>query len=73
MWMYAEGADDFTEASVPEWATEWLGRRRNTGGNSAKPEASKDKAAAKSIAAATFAETEKPAGVTGTRMASKPG
>jgi len=61
MWMYAEGAGDFTEASVPEWVTEWLGRRRNTSGTSTKTDGRKAKdSTAKNITTATVAETEKP-------------
>lgn len=54
MWMYAEGPGDFSAGTVPEWVTDWLGRRRKTG---AKPEVSTD---GKSIALARAEEPEKP-------------
>jgi len=58
MWMFAENADEFVEETVPEWVTDWLGRRRKTGttsqadtpGNTSK----------KNISSATRAEPEKP-------------
>ncbi|MBM7065982.1 SWIM zinc finger domain-containing protein [Actibacterium sp. 188UL27-1] len=30
MLLYGEGADDFLPGTVPDWVTEWLGRRRKT-------------------------------------------
>jgi hypothetical protein len=32
MWWFAERPDRFTEAAVPDWVTEWHGRRRRAGG-----------------------------------------
>ena len=62
MWMYAEGAGDFSEGTVPDWVTEWMGRRRNTGTATATggDDNPKTAAATKSIAAATAAEPAKP-------------
>jgi hypothetical protein len=36
LWQYAESGDNFADKEAPEWATEWLGRRRH--GKAAKPE-----------------------------------
>ncbi len=37
MWMYAEGAEAFGPAEIPEWVRDWVGRRRKSG--PAKPSA----------------------------------
>ncbi|MEM7058510.1 MAG: SWIM zinc finger family protein [Pseudomonadota bacterium] len=57
MWMYVDAPGDFSPGSVPEWVTDWLGRRRKTGG--APAAAAGGPAEAKSMAAATLAEPEK--------------
>jgi len=37
MWMYAESPDEFEKsADVPQWVTDWLGRRRKTAGKTAE-------------------------------------
>ncbi|MDJ0608927.1 MAG: SWIM zinc finger family protein [Kiloniellales bacterium] len=55
MWMYAEEAGAFSPEEIPEWVTDWLGRRRKGG---AKPESKKESKAgpAKSLTAAAAAE-----------------
>ena len=32
MWMFAESAGEFTTGDVPDWVSDWVGRRRKTGG-----------------------------------------
>ena len=57
MWMYAEGAEAFGPAAIPEWVNDWLGRRRKTA--TAKPETkagAKAGAEGKSLATALEAE-----------------
>lgn len=44
MWFRAEGKQTFTQASLPDWAQEWLNRRRSP--SAAKPEAELGKAKA---------------------------
>lgn len=61
MWMYVEDPGPFSDGEVPDWVTDWLGRRRNTGDNSnSQKEKSGNKKAAKSLIAAQAAEIEKP-------------
>jgi len=50
-WLNAEGILPFPTAETPEWVTEWLGRRRSTGGTSkpAAPAGDKDLRAARAI------------------------
>lgn len=55
MWMFAEGPSDFVEGAVPEWVTEWMGRRRNTGNTPAKTTDHN-----KNISAATAEPASKP-------------
>lgn len=56
MWMFAEGPGDFVSGDVPDWVSEWVGRRKKTGDASrAKPSAG----AGKSVATAQTAEPEK--------------
>ena len=56
MWMYAETPDQFGPGDVPEWVTDWLGRRRkSTGTATAQPSAE-----GKSLSLARAAEPEKP-------------
>ncbi len=54
MMQYAEGQADFSPADVPEWITDWLGRRRKT------TTAETTDGPKKSLAAARLAEEEKP-------------
>ena len=35
MWMYADTPSDFGPGETPQWVSDWLGRRRKTGGASA--------------------------------------
>ncbi|MEO0615256.1 MAG: SWIM zinc finger family protein [Pseudomonadota bacterium] len=47
MWFFADGGDDFAVAEVPEWVTEWQGRRRRTApSGEADPKASEPKSVA---------------------------
>lgn len=39
MWIYVEDQNSFGEKEVPQWVTDWLGRRRNTGAGKTKDEA----------------------------------
>ena len=44
MWMYAESPDEFEKsADVPQWVTDWLGRRRKTAGKTAEKPSSTGK------------------------------
>lgn len=54
MWMYVEDPAPFGEAPVADWVTDWLGRRRKTGGGGAAPKSAEPK----SISAARLAEPE---------------
>lgn len=57
MWIRAENKAPFSDAAIPDWVTDWLGRRRNTG---SAPAALKPSAGpAKSIAETFAAEPEK--------------
>ena len=56
MWMHVEDPSPFAAAEVPGWVTDWLGRRRKTGGGAAAPASSEGK----SLAAAKLAEPEAP-------------
>ncbi|MEM7497479.1 MAG: SWIM zinc finger family protein [Pseudomonadota bacterium] len=53
MWMYVDGPGPFVAGAVPEWVTDWLGRRRKTDGPA--PESSTK---GKDLAAAAVAEPE---------------
>lgn len=55
MLQFNEKAADFSPGPVPDWVTEWLGRRRKTA-TPAEPKTG----GAKSLAAARLPETEKP-------------
>jgi len=57
MWMYAEGPGEFGKADdVPQWVTDWLGRRKKTtGANANKPSV-----AGKDLSLARAADPEKP-------------
>src|SRR5690606_16599102 len=33
MWWFAERPERFSDAAIPEWVTEWQGRRRRTSGD----------------------------------------
>ncbi len=55
MWMYAESSSTFAPGEVPEWAHEWVGRRRKTTSPQATPPVAKDK----NIALATTAPPAK--------------
>lgn len=57
MWMYAESPVEFGAAGdIPQWVTDWLGRRRKTAGN----KAGKPTAAGKDLSLARATEPEKP-------------
>lgn len=51
MWQFAESADRFGQAEVPDWVQEWLGRRRRTGA----PDGAGSGMAGKDIAVAQLA------------------
>ncbi|MEL6520837.1 MAG: SWIM zinc finger family protein [Pseudomonadota bacterium] len=55
MWMYVEDPSPFSDNKVPDWVTDWLGRRRKTG-----PATKADSTERKSLVAARLAEPEKP-------------
>ncbi len=55
MWMYADDASAFGEAAVPEWAAEWVGRRRKTASTApSQPE----RATGKSISGAALPDAD---------------
>jgi len=58
MWMYAEDPGAFAQGNVPEWVTDWLGRRRApaAAAKHAKPGAQTGSGDTKSMAAAQRAE-----------------
>lgn len=56
MWMYAEAAEGFESGDVPEWVSDWVGRRRKT---TAQAPSKPPRADVKSIAEATKPEQEK--------------
>ncbi len=57
MWMYAESPTEFeTAADIPQWVTDWLGRRRKTPGNKAE----KPSTQGKDLSLARAEEPEKP-------------
>ena len=56
LWMRAEDSLSFATGDVPDWVSEWLGRRRKTGGTSAAAAPT----VAKDISAALAAEPEAP-------------
>ncbi|MEM9341793.1 MAG: SWIM zinc finger family protein [Pseudomonadota bacterium] len=56
MWMYAETPADFGAGDVPDWVTDWLGRRRKTGAAPADKPSSKGK----SLSLARAEKPEKP-------------
>ena len=58
MWMYAETPDGFCPGNVPEWVTDWLGRRRKSGGGVTK--ANKPSGDVKNLSLARAPEAEKP-------------
>lgn len=55
--LYAQGSDDFAQGVLPEWGTDWIGRRRNTG-TAAKQDDDQPKPS-KNLSAALAAEPEK--------------
>ena len=55
MWMYVEDPGPFSDGAVPEWVTDWLGRRKKTVSATAVPVVS---AAGKSLADARRDEPE---------------
>ncbi len=57
MWMYADAPSEFSAGTTPEWVTDWLGRRRNTGGAAKKTETTTK---GKSLTTAQMGEAEKP-------------
>jgi hypothetical protein len=57
MWMRADDSLAFAPLEVPDWVSEWLGRRRKTGGSATSPVAP---TAAKDMHAAIAAEPEAP-------------
>ncbi|MGI9463524.1 MAG: SWIM zinc finger family protein, partial [Aestuariivirgaceae bacterium] len=57
LWMFADSEADFTPGAVPDWVSDWVGRRRKTGGAAA---AVKSDGPAKSLADAQKAEPEAP-------------
>ena len=62
MWWFAERPEHFQEAAVPEWVTEWHGRRRRGGGGTAEKESSGPPKSARAAAAeAAAAETPRDA------------
>lgn len=56
MWMYAEGNDSFQPGTVPDWALDWVSRRRNKG---TKPETSSS-GEKKSLSSASAPSESKP-------------
>jgi SWIM zinc finger len=59
LWMRAESADKFSVGDVPEWVSEWLGRRRkSSGGPDARTETKLNGGA--SLSAALISETSAP-------------
>jgi len=56
MWIFAETPEGFSSGSVPEWATEWVSRRRKT----SDKEESTSTSIGKNISLATAVEPEKP-------------
>ncbi|MCP1376324.1 SWIM zinc finger family protein [Dyella lutea] len=60
MWQYAESAERFGQAEVPDWVQEWLGRRRRAGasGDAAPGVAGKDIAVAQATEPADPQEAE---------------
>lgn len=59
MWMFADAEDDFGEGSVPDWVTDWVGRRRKTSATPAK-KAAATKGESKSLTQANVVEEESP-------------
>ncbi len=62
MWMYVEDPGPFADGEVPQWVTDWLGRRKNSGSGRTQ-EGSKDRTAGKvrkSLSAAKQAVPKKP-------------
>lgn len=53
LWLKAEARDPFADADIPDWVTDWLGRRRGTSAGAARPVAP---AGAKDLAAASVEE-----------------
>lgn len=60
LWMRADDTMAFVPAEVPDWVSEWLGRRRKTGGAAAATPAAAGSAPAKDMRAAVAVETETP-------------
>ncbi len=62
MWMYAEDPGPFSDGDVPQWVTDWLGRRRTKSGSGAPQQqgGTTGKTAPKSLLAAQRGEPEKP-------------
>jgi hypothetical protein len=63
MWWFAERPDRFQEAAVPDWVTEWHGRRRRSGATADKDAASSGppKSARAAVAEAAAAESPRDA------------
>ncbi len=59
MWMHVDDAKAFAKAEVPEWVTDWLGRRRGSSGNPKPSEAYDKPYGEKSLAAAEAEEAPK--------------
>ena len=62
MWMYVEDSRPFADGEVPQWVTDWLGRRRKSGSSHSQEDSNK-KTAGKgrgSLSAAREAEPDEP-------------
>ena len=55
LWMYSESSESFEADVVPEWVSDWVGRRRKT---TAQAPSQPSRATGKSITTATEAESE---------------
>ncbi len=60
MWMYVENPGPFADGEVPQWVTDWLGRRKSPESTSQSNPRAKKSSAGKSLVSAQLAEIEKP-------------
>ncbi len=60
MWMYLENPGPFADGEVPQWVTDWLGRRKSPESTSKSNARAKKSSAGKSLVTAQLAEIEKP-------------
>ncbi|MGI9415768.1 MAG: SWIM zinc finger family protein, partial [Hyphomicrobiales bacterium] len=58
MWMYAEDAGAFGQAEVPDWVSDWVGRRRKTGTAAKAKDTGADKGLVAAVKAAPDPKTE---------------